>query len=431
MCFVWGIRVHKRKVTEMSDNNRSNKPEKSRKDTWIKPRHTVITALFRFFFRPYIIWKYHVDIKPFKEQGDRQYLVMMNHQTTYDQFFVAMAFRNPVYYVASEDIFSIGWVSSLIRWLVNPIPIKKSVNDMRAVRICAKVVKEGGTIALAPEGNRTFSGRQCYMKPSIVSLVKLLKLPIAFFRIEGGYGIQPRWSDVKRNGRMTAYVSKVVEPEDWKKLSDEELLHMIKDDLWVDEARNDKLYYHEKSAEYLDRAMYVCPECGLSEFVSSGQHMTCKKCGLQIRYTETTELEGVNRDFPFRYVAEWYDYQEKFVRGLDMETFGNEPIYSDKVKFSEVILYKNKNVLAEEARFTMYKDRYEAELSPDNVLILPFDRISAVSTLGKNKLNIYFEDKIYQVKPDKHFNALKYMNIYYHATNTDKGGLTDGEFLGL
>jgi len=405
--------------------------KKVKKDTWTKPRHKVVTALAMPVFSIYIKWRYNVDIRPFKDQGDRPYLVMMNHQTTYDQFFIATAFKGPVYYVASEDLFSIGWISSLIRWLANPIPIKKSVSDMRAVRTCAKVAKEGGTIAIAPEGNRTYSGRQCYMKPGIISLVKLLKLPVAFFRIEGGYGVQPRWSDVKRRGKMTAYVSRVVEPEEWKKLSDDELFQLIKDELWVDEARNDKLYYHEKSAEYLDRAMYVCPDCGLSEFVSSGQFMTCKNCGLQIKYLPTTELEGVGKTFPFRYVANWYDYQENFIRGLDMSSFGDKPLYSDTVKFSEVILYHNKNVLSKNAVFTMYADRYEVELAPGNVLTLPFEQVDAVSALGKNKLNIYAGEKIYQVKPDKHFNALKYMNIYYHVKNTDKGDNANVEFLGL
>ena len=405
--------------------------KKSKNETWTKARHRFIFPFAMKFLGPYVRWKYNIDVKPFKEQGGRQYLIMINHQTSFDQFFVTMAFKGPVYFVASEDIFSIGWVSSVIRWLVNPIPIKKSVTDMRAVRSCAKVVKEGGTVALAPEGNRTYSGRQCYMKPGIVAFVKLLKLPIAFFRIEGGYGVQPRWSNVKRHGQMTGYVSRVVEPEEWQQMSDEEIFRMIQDELNVDEARNDKLYYHEKSAEYLDRAMYVCPDCGLSEFVSRGQHMTCKKCRLKLRYTETTELEGVNKPFPFRYVADWYEYQENYIRSLDMSAFGDWPIYSDRVKFSEVILYHNKNVLSKDAAFTMYADRYEVELTPGNVLSLPFGEISAVSALGKNKLNIYAGDKIYQLKPDKHFNALKYMNIYYHATNQSKGEENNGEFLGL
>ena len=50
-----------------------------------------------------------------RQQGDRAYLILMNHQTAFDQFFVGMAFKGPVYYVASEDLFSNGWISSLLR----------------------------------------------------------------------------------------------------------------------------------------------------------------------------------------------------------------------------------------------------------------------------------------------------------------------------
>ena len=28
----------------------------------------------------------------------------MNHQTSFDQFFIAMAFDGPIYYIATEDI---------------------------------------------------------------------------------------------------------------------------------------------------------------------------------------------------------------------------------------------------------------------------------------------------------------------------------------
>lgn len=112
-----------------------------------------------------------------------------------------MIYRGPVYYVASEDLFSNGFVSGLLRYAVAPIPIRKQTTDIRSVMNCIKVAKEGGTIAIAPEGNRTFSGRTEYIKPSIVGLVRVLKLPVAFIRIEGGYGVQPRWSDVVRKGK--------------------------------------------------------------------------------------------------------------------------------------------------------------------------------------------------------------------------------------
>ena len=53
-----------------------------------------------------------------------------------------------------------------------------------------------------------------------------------------------------------------------------------------------------------------------------------------------------------------------------------------------------------------------------------------ITVLGKNKLNIYHDQKVYQLKGDKRFNALKYMNIFYRHKNII-GGNENGEFLGL
>ena len=55
-----------------------------------------------------------------------------------------------------------------------PIPIKKQTMDITAVKNCILVAREGGTICIAPEGNRTYSGRTEYMRPSIASLAKKL-----------------------------------------------------------------------------------------------------------------------------------------------------------------------------------------------------------------------------------------------------------------
>lgn len=232
---------------------------KNKNKEWIKPRHSVITCLARLILKPYILWKYKIDVHPFKEQGDRKYLIMMNHQTPFDQFFIAMSFRGPVYYIATEDIFSLGWVSSLLKWAVEPIPIKKQTTDIHAVMNCMRVAKEGGTIALAPEGNRTYDGRTVYINPAIAKLAKKLKMPIAFYRIEGGYGVEPRWSDVARKGKIKAYVSKVVEPEDYKSMNDAEFYNLICRELYVNEAVADTEYHHKQLAEYMERLVYVCP----------------------------------------------------------------------------------------------------------------------------------------------------------------------------
>ncbi len=396
-----------------------------KKKKWMRFRHRVVRNVAYLLLWPYSRIKYGIRVERFREQGKRPYLILLNHQTAFDQFFVGMSFRGPVYYLASEDLFSNGWVSSLIRWLVAPIPIKKQATDIAAVKKCIAVAKEGGTIAIAPEGNRTYSGKTEYMNPAIVSLVRKLGLPIALYRIEGGYGVQPRWSDGTRRGAMRSYVSRVIEPEEYKDLSNEELLRLIEDGLFVNEGVADGIFRSARRAEYLERAMYVCPKCGLSVFESNGNEIVCKRCGLTAHYGEDKRLCGVGADFPFAFTTDWYAYQQQFVRDLDLANYTEEPMYRERAQLSEVFLQQRKQVLAEDIAVSLYGDRLAI-----GEQTFPFEELSAVTVLGRNKLNLYHGDKVFQLKGDKRFNALKYVNIYHHYKNV-KRGEPYGEFLGL
>ena len=403
---------------------------KKKNERWTRPRHALVRNLLSITLGVYTRLKYRVKVEKYKEKERRQYLILYNHQTAFDQNFVGMAFRGPIYYLASEDLFSNGFVSGLIKYLVAPIPIKKQTTDLAAIRNCIKVAKEGGTIAIAPEGNRTYSGKTEYMSPAIASLARRLKLPIALYKIEGGYGVHPRWSDVVRRGRMHCYVSKVIEPEEYADLSTEELAAVIERELYVNEGVADASFIHPRRAEYLERAVYYCPKCGLSEFRSDKSRISCQRCGITAEYTEKKELVGVNCDFPYRFVTEWYDAQYNYINSIDTTVYTDEPLYTDTVRFSEVIPYKKKIKLEGAASISLYGDRIDLR-GERTELLLPFANLSAVSVLGKNKVNIYTdENKVYQIKGDKRFNALRYVNLYYRHHNIIKGD-ENVRFLGL
>ena len=401
-----------------------------KQETWMKTRHRVITALLRKPFGLFVSLRYGIKVEPFKAQGDRQYLVLMNHQTAFDQFFIAMAFRGPVYYLASEDLFNKGWVSTLLKWAVNPIPIKKQTTDPRAVRNCLKVIKEGGTLALAPEGNRTYSGKTEYMNPAIVKMAQKFKLPIALLRIENGYGVHPRWSDVVRRGKMRAFVSEVIEVDEAAAMTEEQLKERIEQGLYVNEGVAGGPFTHKKLAEYLERGYYVCPHCGLSTFESRDDLVECKTCGMTARYLPTRELESVKGDFPFRFTTEWYKYQCDFVNKLDTRTLTEQPLYCETAALSEVIPYKCKNLLREQAALRLYGDRLTLDEGTAQELVFPFETTDAFTVLGKNKVNIYSGDQLYQLKGSPRFNGLKYVNLFYRHKNIVKGN-EDVEFLGL
>jgi hypothetical protein len=206
-------------------------------------------------------------------------------------------------------------------------------------------------------------------------------------------------------------------------LSKEELFQLIEKEMYVDETANGQSFHHKKLAEYLERAMYVCPYCGLAEFYSENDVITCKSCHRQIRYLPNQRLEGVGFEFPFPYVAQWYEYQNNFVNNLDTTAFIEKPAYQDAVNISEVELFSHKRPLEKNATIAIYGNRLQL-----GKLTLSFEDIRVITVLGKNKLNIYHNDGVYQVKGDKRFNGLKYMNIFWRSKNQQAG---QGDFLGI
>ena len=397
-----------------------------KKEKWMKFRHRVAWVILYPILAVITLIKFPIRVERLQEGRDRPYLILFNHQTPFDQFFVALAFKGPIYFIASEDIMSNGLVSKVIKWLLAPIPIKKQAGDFSAVMTVLRVAREGATIAMAPEGNRTYSGKTEYINPAVAGLAKKMKLPIALFRIEGGYGMEPRWSSVTRRGKMKGYVHRIIEPEEYAKLSNDELYGQICQGLYVNEGEADGIFRSNKRAEYLERAIYVCPFCGLSKFESHGNDAECMTCHRKVLYGEDKSITGVGYEFPFRFMTGWYDYQRDYVNSLDLTQFENVPAFTDRARISEVILNRRKQVLRKDAFVELYGDR----IVIDEEMVLPFEEATAVSCLGRNKLNVYHDGKVYQFKGSKRFNALKYVNFYYRHKNISRGDF-NGKFLGL
>lgn len=401
-----------------------------KKEKWMKFRHRVVWILLYPILAAITMLKFPIKIERYRDEKNRPLLILMNHQTPFDQFFVCMAFKGPIYFIATEDILSNGFISKVIRYLVAPIPIKKQAGDFSAVMTTLRVAREGATIAMAPEGNRTYSGKTEYINPAVAGLAKKMKLPIALFRIEGGYGMEPRWSSVTRRGKMRGYVYRVIEPEEYAALSNDQLYEQIKEGLCVNEGVADGVFRSSKRAEYLERAMYVCPFCGLTEFESHGNEAECKICHRKIVYGEDKTITGVGYDFPYRFMPQWYDYQSNYINSLDVLQFADRPAFTDRAKMSEVILNKRKQVLRPDCRIDLYGDRVVIDEGMGDTLVFSFNEVTAASVLGRNKLNIYHGNNVYQFKGSKRFNALKYVHFYYRHKNITRGD-TDSKFLGL
>lgn len=397
-----------------------------KKNTWIKPRHRRWWNFANGLLRPIIDHKYNMEIVPF-EDNKGQYLILCNHQTPFDQFYLSRMFKGNIYFVCTEDLLSNKTVGGIIKHTIEPIPIQKGTMDLGTIKACARVAKEGGSIIVYPEGNRTYSGKTGHIKPAVAKLAKFLKLPIALVRQEGGFGVEPRWSNNIRKGKAKIYVSKVLSFDEYKPLTDDQLYQLICQELHVDDSVGGGTFKHKRRAEYIERAMYVCPHCGLSHFVSDKHTFSCTKCGTTVEFGEDLQLKPIKGEWPFATIGEWYDYQCDFVNGLALDQIDNTPLYQDEISLSQVIVGKRKKPICKKATLSMYADRIEI-VSKKQHLVFTYQDITGMAVMGRNKLNFHC-DGIYQVKGKKRFNALKYMNIFYRYKNIQEAD--NGTFLGI
>lgn len=395
---------------------------------WCKRRHKIVTAIIRPIFKFHFKSKYNLNVRIFKEI-DYPALILSNHVTSLDPFIVGSYFKQPLYYMASTDLFQHFFLGKLIKFLVNPIPkMKSKKSDLTAIKSCIKVAKENGTICIFPEGNRTVTGKLGNVDKSIAKLAKSLKLPIVLFNIHGGYGTEPRWGKGVRKGKMHCEVRKVLSYDDYKDLELDELYDIIVENLSVDDLNYYDRYKSSKNAMYLERVLYVCPECGAFHTLKSkGNIISCVKCGLQTTYQSNLTFISDNNNFKFKNVHEWYNYQIDVVMNKDY--INNECIYEDDVYLTMPRLYKSKKKLGY-GKIKIYPDRFEVCVkNTKECYVFEFENIEAVTYLGKKKMNIYYKGVTYQVFDKIDSNFLKYVHIFYILRNKGEG--KNDVFIGL
>jgi 1-acyl-sn-glycerol-3-phosphate acyltransferase len=79
-------------------------------------------------------------------------IVAPNHKSFWDSFFVAAATRRHVRYMGKSELFEGPWGRTLIR--LGAFPVRRGQADQDALETAREVLRQGGLLALFPEGTR-------------------------------------------------------------------------------------------------------------------------------------------------------------------------------------------------------------------------------------------------------------------------------------
>lgn len=373
---------------------------------FVRWRHSFYRAIFHLPIFLLAKFKGYKTLEHFKIGKNENYIIVSNHQTDFDGVFVPLAFNKMPYILATDSIFSKKFVGNFISHCFGVISKKKGTLDINSNMEMMRVIKEGGSLLFFPEGNRTYAEFQYSMTQGFTKFMRFLKRPIICYSIHGGTGSLPRWGKKQRKGKFYGKISRIISVEEISKMSDEELEKLILESIRVYDSDTNELYKSKAKAEYLERMLFVCPKCGkVQTLVSSGDHLKCSSCGLDVEYTENLHLKSEDPEFKFTKLIDWYNYQITFLKNNEFDD--NAPIFKDESVKLFLTNGKKRRPLSK-GQIILYKDKMVFE----NNLEIPVQNISNASPISGCKFNFSIEGNNYLVKGHDRFNPLKYVLMF-------------------
>lgn len=385
-----------------------------------------------------------------KERG--AFLLVGNHSAVIDPFLVGCLFRRPIQFVASDSQLRSRAISLLLG-LVGVIPKTKALADLDTVKRIVTVKNSGGVIGLFPEGQSGWDGHSLPIIKSTEKLVKSLKIPVITAQIRGAYFSWPRWARGLRRGAVTIYFEKILEPRNLKAMSVDEVGSALQDALTFDafeyQQRARVEYDGARRAEYLERALFVCPECnGVNSLRSHGQRLSCTSCGYSVRMNRLGFFEQRRGPLHFATIRSWNLWQiDEYYRYIDT-FFAGESTWSTRgagpsdagtsglgapagpiIAEEAVQLYEGyktqplKSLGAGPMR--LFPDVILAEPDGSIPVRLPIERVEGINVQNNEHLEFYVDDTLYRVSPvDPRGNTYKWDLAVKYIRETYRDRLT-------
>ena len=334
-------------------------------------------------------------------------LLIPNHVSAWDPLLVAMSLKDKqAYFVASEHIFRLGFVTKLLGWALGPIARRKGSSGADTVKACLRHLRAGHSICLFAEGEASWDGLPHPIFPATGKLVKSSGATLVTYRLEGGYLSVPRWAWTRRRGRVHGHPVWIYPPEQLKSMSPAEINEIISRDLnedaWARQRENPVPYRGKRRAEGLERMLYLCPRCRkIGTLHTKNDRLFCE-CGLSLRYTETGFLDPAE---PFETLSEWNAWQKETLK--DVEKAPDKLLFSDdELLLSRVSLDHGVEKLGR-GTLEQYGDRlcFAGQ-------VFPMAEIGNMAMVKANILLMSVGETYYEIRSNKGANLLKYLDLW-------------------
>lgn len=132
---------------------------------------------------------------------DGPFLLISNHQSVLDPFFIQTWIPRPVHPMAKSTQFALP-VFGAVMTRCYAFPVRRFQVDPQAVRTALRRLRAGYPVHIYVEGERTWDGMLRPPRAGTVRLALKAGVPILPCAVDGAYDVWPRWDRRVRRGRI-------------------------------------------------------------------------------------------------------------------------------------------------------------------------------------------------------------------------------------
>lgn len=328
-----------------------------------KKPNCFIYGIFRLVSKFLSRFMFKVKVTKNEVRGKKgPYVIIANHEASIDFIALAAAVKRRINFVISNSFYQSLNVQPFLRAcaVIPKQQFQTKTSDLKSMK---RVVENGGILGIYPAGLMSENGVSTAIPKASGKLLKWLDSDVYVAYISGTYLTSPKWSNVRRKGKVKLSITKLLSAEEIKeadvdyisKLVDERLMY----NAYKTQDKERIVYKQGDNVEGLENVLYKCPKCG-SEFSIETKNETtleCKACGNEAKSDKYGFLEKVKEsDVIYKYPNEWYDYIQETV--LE-EVKKNPDFFMESYAKIKMIDYKkHKFVFVGDANIKLDKDKF-------------------------------------------------------------------------
>lgn len=254
-------------------------------------------------------------------------LILMNHSSFIDLKIAASVFSDRPFNIVCTSDGLVG--KSFLMRKLGCIPTNKFVTDLVLVKDMIYALHTlKNSVLLYPEASYSFDGTATPLPESLGKCIKLLKVPVIMVKTYGAFQHDPLYNNLQlRQVDVSADIEYVLSKEEIAQKGAKEISTLIKEKFTFDNFRwqqQNRICVKEPfRADYLNRVLYKCPECGREGSMEGhGITLSCENCHKEYQLTEDGYLKAVDGDTRYSHVPDWYQWQRECVlEELERESY--------------------------------------------------------------------------------------------------------------